>query len=91
MTRTIGVLVLFAFALTLPCANICAVSLADDETITTLNLCDHGSPVAPGQTIALTEPAYDVPAIVLADNLPLEKPDLYEFNIIFPIDRPPAV
>ncbi|MEJ2192623.1 MAG: hypothetical protein P8Y39_09820 [Nitrospirota bacterium] len=89
MRRAVGFLVLFALALTLLGAHICAVKVQDGETIATLDLCSPQSPAASGDTITLTAPVYGVPIIAAVEALPAEKPFIYESTLFSPLDDPP--
>ncbi len=90
MSRAIAMAVLFAFALALPCANICLVSTAAGETITVLDVCSPDSPGTAGDFTTLAEPAYDVAAILPVTGLHSEKPFIYESTVFSPLDRPPV-
>jgi len=82
-------LVLLAFALAVPCTNICAVSTAGGDTISALDVCSHGSPASAENIITLVETAYNVPAFMQATELPTEKPLIYESTEFPPAVNPP--
>jgi hypothetical protein len=90
MSRAIGMAVLLAVVLALPCANICLAASADGETIALLDVCSPDSPGTTGDITTLAEPAYDVPAILPVTDFPSEKPFIYESKVFSPRDRPPV-
>jgi hypothetical protein len=90
MSRAIGMAVLLAFVLALPCANICLASSADGETIAMLDVCSPDSPGTAGDITTLAEPAFDIPEILSVTDLPSERPFIYESTVFSPLDRPPV-
>jgi hypothetical protein len=91
MKRAIYFMVLLAFALTLPCANICAVTAESGEIIAALDICSPDSPGTTGDITTLTEPSYDINAGQQVAELPAEEPFIYESTVFSPEDRPPVV
>ena len=89
MKRAIGIMVLLAFALALPCANLCAVADYDGQTISSLNICSLDSPSTSGPAITLLEPAYDIQAFLKVSALTVEKPLIYESTELSPVVKPP--
>jgi len=89
MKRTIGIMVLLAFAVSVPFTNLCAVADYDGETVSALNICGIDSPVSSGQITTLLEPAYDIQTFLQVSALTFEKPLIYESTELSPVVRPP--
>jgi hypothetical protein len=90
MSRTIGLLVLLAFALAIPCANFCTVAAADGVNIAALDICSHDAPGTTGHAATIAEPTYTVTPSFQVAGLPTECPCIYESTLFSPEDRPPV-
>ncbi len=88
--RPVCVVLLFALAVALPCADIAPVKQDSGQVLYTLDICSPHSPANVNDAATLVEAIYGLPSAMPVTDAVSDRKVIWKYIAFSPIEKPPA-